>query len=186
MKENNSNDKQSDLVDYLFGSRPAVSDRVIEMISDPDSIDEDKLLPVRVLSYRDPETKKVKKQLDSKGIRITMGLGEEGGVELIEQEKVEELLGDQLRETREVTIRNPQNNLTIGVFAKEVDEDEVLFRTELKPNQHGIESTGPKFYRIQPSRLAAAYRTDTLNVVSLAGVNIEMLHSYAVVDLINE
>lgn len=181
---------QSALADKLFGQRPPISDDVIGAISDPDTLlTNDRPFPVRVLTYIDPHDHTVRKQLDARGIRITENLITTGGKGIARIEK--KVFSEYQEATEEgnklgFTLTDKQASMSVAVQIVKINNGKVVAKIELGDNEHGISSSGPRYYEVNSTVLPPVFREPHPNIVSIEGVNWSLLTQNAIVDLINE
>ena len=179
-KENPEGLSNQDLND-LIGPRGFQD--VIELIADPEKAT-GVVNPVRTRPYYDTETRKMRVELDSRGIGISYSLEQTEGVERMTEPEFEEA-------TRAPWVgigyisHNRQSNLRVhlGAFKTEAG---LFLKTRLMPNEHGIEVKEARHYKVDIPKLPRLFRDPHPAVPSILGINFDILQSYAVVGLINE
>ncbi len=174
-----------DNADRLFGKRSPISDEVINLIANPDLMDDGKPFPVQIVRYIDPATHTPKNQLDSRGIRYDRGLTESSpGIQRISTRQFRKLS----RGTPTVTRieHNDQSAISVQVTAHLLPDKKLSLRTQLLPNDHNIRGLGSRHYLIETQKLHPVYREFHPRVKSIGGVNFGMLIKSAIVDLINK
>ena len=179
---------QPELADKLFGPRAPISDDIIAAISDPEGAS-DKPFPVRVLTYIDPHDRTVRRQLDSRGIRITEGLMTTGGKGIT---RIKEIVFSEYQEATgegnkiDFTLHDSQASMSVVLHVVKINNGKVVVKTELGENEHGISSPGPRYYEVNANELPPVFRESHPNIISIEGVNWGLLTKNAIVDLINE
>ena len=113
-------------------------------------------------------------------------MSEHPGVVRIDEKEYKRLTEKSRRKPKNYRVENPQNGINLQVDVTRLNGDEVLFRAELEPNDHGIESTGPKHYKIKPRELYPVFREPHPNVKMIEGVNFALFKGNTTVDLIND
>lgn len=133
---------------YLLGPK-GIRD-VTEAIATPEDCDGTPN-PVRANPYYDVESKKMKLELDSRGIGISESLAETEGITRITEAEFEEARRD-IWVGMEWLSHNNQSDLSVHVTAIQIwDTKSVFLETQLMPNTHSLESRGSRYYQVDVS-----------------------------------
>lgn len=160
-------------------------DRIIDAIADPESLDS-AVFPVKIRQYYDQETGTLRNELDGRGIGYAEGLTSIKGIVRISDDEFRQQVERSHESPTKHTVHEKRLDMKIFVEALRI-RDAVLMKTDLYPNSHDINSTGPKFYKFKPNELPRVYKDKHPNpeVLQIEGFNIGLTTDYIIVDLIN-
>lgn len=178
--------KDGNLADQLFGKPEWLSKQAFDLISDKNIPNPDEPFPVKTHTYLDESSHTLKRALNSRGIVYSEGLHEQKGIIYIDEAYYVDISKNHFSQS--INYFNSQNNMAINIEWIKIEEDILIIKTELLPNEHGITSNGQKYYKVDIKELVPIAQTKLApdhGMVRFGGFNFSIFGPYAIVDLIN-